>query len=243
MRLAVVQYQMRAIKDFQEFTTQCEFFLDVASDYQSDFIMFPELFTQLLSFTVPERPGLAARRLAEFTPQYLEMFTEMAVKYNINIIGGSQFVLEDDLLYNVSYLFRRDGTLGKQYKLHVTPSERKWWGVTPGNRVEVFDTDCGAISILICYDIEFPEIVRVATHKGAQIVFVPFNTDTRHGYLRIRHWRACVETIFTSPSGLYREPAVRGKLRHPLRSIHLHPAARSLLATPSPLNARPILKR
>jgi predicted amidohydrolase/ribosomal protein S18 acetylase RimI-like enzyme len=196
VRLAVVQYQMRAIKAFDEFATQCEFFLDVASDYQSDFIMFPELFTtQLLSFEEPQRPGLAARRLAEFTPQYLEFFTEMAVKYNLNIVGGSQFVLENDTLFNVSYLFRRDGTLGKQYKIHITPSERKWWGVSPGSSVEVFETDCGAISILICYDIEFPEIVRIAASKGAQIVFVPFNTDTRHGYLRIRHCALarCVE--------------------------------------------------
>jgi predicted amidohydrolase len=125
----------------------------------------------------------------------LEFFTEMAVKYNVNIIGGSQFVLEEDTLYNVSYLFRRDGTLGKQYKLHITPSERKWWGVSPGRAIEVFDTDCGVISILVCYDIEFPEIVRIAAAKGAQIVFVPFNTDTRHGYLRIRHCALarCVE--------------------------------------------------
>ena len=56
----------------------------------------------------------------------------MAVKYNVNIIGGSQFVIEQDVLHNISYLFRRDGTLGKQYKIHITPSERKWWGVDAG---------------------------------------------------------------------------------------------------------------
>ena len=132
------------------------------------------------------------------------MFTELALKYNINIIGGSQFVVEDEVLYNVSYLFRRDGTLGKQYKLHVTPSERQWWGVSPGNRVEVFDTDCGLISILICYDIEFPEVVRIAAQKGASIIFCPFNTDTRHGYLRIRNcaMARCVENhIYVAVSG------------------------------------------
>ena len=123
------------------------------------------------------------------------MFTELAVKYDINIIGGSHFVIEQDVLHNISYLFRRDGTLGKQYKIHITPSEKKWWGVTPGDRVEVFDTDCGRVAILICYDIEFPELVRIAASKGAQIIFVPFNTDTKHGYLRVRHCSLarCVE--------------------------------------------------
>lgn len=205
VRLAVVQYQMRAITGFDEMAKQCEFFIDVASDYKSDFVLFPELFTtQLLSCVPSSRPGQAARQLSEFTPQYLEFFTEMAVRYDLNIVGGSHFAIEDDELFNISYLFRRDGTLGKQYKLHVTPSERKWWGVTPGNKVEVFDTDCGRIAILICYDIEFPEIVRIAAQKGAQIIFVPFNTDTKHGYLRIRHCALarCVENhLYVAVSG------------------------------------------
>lgn len=196
IRLAVVQYQMRTIKAFDEFAQQCEFFIDTASEYKSDFVLFPELFTtQLLSCTHLSRPGEAARQLHEYTPQYLELFTEMAVKYNVNIVGGSHFVIEHDVLHNIAYLFRRDGTLGKQYKIHITPSERKWWGVAPGDRVEVFETDCGVIAILICYDIEFPELVRIAASKGAQMIFVPFNTDTRQGYLRVRNcaMARCVE--------------------------------------------------
>lgn len=196
IRLAIVQYQMRAIRSFDEFAQQCEFFIGTASEYKADFVLFPELFTtQLLSCMPKARPGTAARQLHEYTPQYLELFTEMAVKYNVNIVGGSHFVVEDEVLHNVSYLFRRDGTLGKQYKIHITPSERKWWGVAPGNKVEVFDTDCGVVAIQICYDIEFPELGRIAAHKGAQIIFVPFNTDTRHGYLRVRNcaMARCVE--------------------------------------------------
>lgn len=205
IRIASVQYQMRAISSFDEMAQQCEFFIDVASDYKSDFVLFPELFTtQLLSCVPSSRPGQAARQLSEFTPQYLDFFTEMAVKYDVNVIGGSHFAVEEGELFNISYLFRRDGTLGKQYKLHITPSERKWWGVTPGNKVEVFDTDCGVISILICYDIEFPELVRIAAQKGAQMIFVPFNTDTKHGYLRIRHCALarCVENhLYVAVSG------------------------------------------
>jgi predicted amidohydrolase len=187
---------MRAIRGFDEFAQQCEFFIDTASDYKSDFVLFPELFTtQLLSCMPKARPGESARQLHEFTPRYLDLFTELAVRYNVNIVGGSHFVVEEDVLYNVAYLFRRDGTLGKQYKIHITPSERRWWGVAPGSRVEVFDTDCGTVSILICYDVEFPELVRIAAQKGAKIIFVPFNTDTRHGYLRVRNcaMARCVE--------------------------------------------------
>lgn len=205
IRLCVVQYQLRTISSFSEFARQCEFFLDTASDYKCDFVLFPELFTaQLLSCVEAGRPGLAARQLAEFTPQYLEFFAEMSVKYDLNVIAGSQFVVERDELYNTSFLFGRGGSIGKQYKIHITPSERKWWGVSAGDRVEVFDTDCGRVAIQICYDIEFPELTRIAAKKGAQIIFVPFNTDTQHGYLRVRHCAQarCIENhIYVAISG------------------------------------------
>jgi predicted amidohydrolase len=132
-------------------------------------------------------PGQAARQLAEYTSQYLELMTDLAVKYHVNIVGGSQFTLEDDCLYNISYLFRRDGTIGKQYKLHVTPNERRWWGVTPGTVKEVFDTDRGRIAINLCYDVQFPELARLAAHRGARILFVPYNTDESHAYHRVRY--------------------------------------------------------
>jgi predicted amidohydrolase/ribosomal protein S18 acetylase RimI-like enzyme len=204
-RLCVVQYMMRSVDSFDEFARQCAYFVDVASDYRSDFVVFPELFTtQLLSLIESGRPAEAARKLAAYTPQYLDLFTEMAVKYNVNIVAGSHFTLESEHLYNISYLFRRNGTIGKQYKIHITPSERKWWGVEPGNQVSVFDTDRGKIAILICYDIEFPELARVAAAKGAKIIFVPYNTDERYGYLRVRTCAQarCVENgVYTAVSG------------------------------------------
>ncbi|MEZ4409564.1 MAG: GNAT family N-acetyltransferase [Polyangiales bacterium] len=191
VRVGLVQYAMRAISSWEEFERQCRFFVDVGADYQADFLLFPELFTvQLLSLVEPGRPGLAARALAAFTPKYLAMFSELAVKHHVNIVGGSQFTEENGELYNVSYLFQRDGRIGKQFKIHVTPNERRWWGVSGGRRVEVFDTDRGPVSILVCYDVEFPELARVASAKGAQILFVPFNTNDRMGYLRVR---ACAQ--------------------------------------------------
>jgi predicted amidohydrolase len=141
----------------------------------------------MLSFIEAPRPALAVRKLAEFTPQYVERFTKLAVRYNINIIGGSHFSVENDRLYNIAYLFQRNGSINKQYKLHITPNEKRWWGVDPGNSIEVFETDKGRISIQICYDIEFPEVSRIAVEKGAQIIFVPFCTDERYGYLRVRY--------------------------------------------------------
>lgn len=191
VRICAVQYMLREIKSFDDFATQCQYFVDVASGYKCDFVLFPEIFTlQLLSFLPNERPGVAVRQLAEFTPQYLELFNRLAINFNINIIGGSHFTKEGDDLFNIAYLFRRDGTMEKQYKIHITPNERRWWGIKPGDKIEVFETDRGKINIQICYDVEFPELSRIAVSKGAEIIFVPFCTDERYGYLRVRQ---CVQ--------------------------------------------------
>lgn len=204
-RICCVQYKMRKIASFDDFAQQIEYFVDVASEYKSDFVLFPELLTtQLLSFVGEKRPGAAARELSKFTDQYVELFNEMAIRYNVNIIGGSHFTLENDRVYNVSYLFHRDGKIDSQYKIHVTPSERQWWGVQPGSEPKVFDTDRGRVAINICYDVEFPELARYAVDNGAQILFVPYCTDERHGFTRVRitsQARAIENQIYVAIAG------------------------------------------
>ncbi|MCR4315762.1 MAG: GNAT family N-acetyltransferase [Planctomycetes bacterium] len=205
VRICCVQYRMRTIKTFEDFVQQVEYFTDVASNYHSDFVLFPEIFTtEMLSFIKAKDTATAVRKLAEYTPRYLEELTDLAVKYNVNIIGGSHFSIEEGYIYNIAYLFRRDGSIGKQYKLHITPNERRWWGVEPGDRIEVFDTDAGRIAIQICYDIEFPELARIAVTRGAQIIFTPFCTDERQGYLRVRYCaqaRAVENQVFVAIAG------------------------------------------
>jgi predicted amidohydrolase len=204
-RLCLVQYLMRRVQSFDEFAAQARFFVDLASDNKCDFVLFPELFTTALLCLIEARgPARAARKLAEFTPQYLELMNGLAVHHNVNIIGGSTFAVESDHLYNIAYLFRRDGTIEKQYKLHITPNEVRWWGVAGGSRLEVFQTDRGKIAILICYDVEFPELARLAAAKGASIIFVPFNTEERSGYLRVRHCaqaRAIENQVYVATAG------------------------------------------
>jgi len=205
VRLATVQYQMRAIQSFEDMVHEVDFYVSTAADYHADFVLFPELFTtQLMSFSNLKNPYRGGWELSKYTPQYIEMFADLAIRYNINIIGGSQFVEQDGKLYNIAFFFRRDGSIEEQYKLHVTPAEYKWWGVQGGSKLNVFDTDSGRVAILICYDMEFPELARIAVAKGAQIIFCPFNTDERNGYQRIRYSAIarCIENhIYTAIAG------------------------------------------
>lgn len=205
VRICVIQYMMKKINSFDEFAHQCEYYVDVASNYKSDFVVFPEIFTtQLLSFMDQDTPIESIRMLTTYTERYIEMFSDYALRYNVNIIGGSHFVEENGKIYNIAYLFRRDGTIEKQYKLHITPNEKQWWGISTGDSIRVFDTDCGKIAILICYDVEFPELARIVTEKGANIIFTPFCTDERQGYLRVRYCaqaRAVENQVYTVIAG------------------------------------------
>jgi predicted amidohydrolase len=110
----------------------------------------------------------------------------MALAYNINIVAGSMPEYVDQRLYNVSFLCRRDGTWDSQYKLHITPDEKQYWGLQGGENLKVFETDIGKIGILICYDVEFPELSRYLVDQGMNILLVPYWTDTKNGYLRVR---------------------------------------------------------
>lgn len=189
--VAAAQFQMRQTQNFEEFAQQCEFFVDTATEYRIDFLLFPEMLTNQLQALVPApRPGLTARRLDEFTRAYVELFTRLAMRFNVNIVAGSHLTLEDDNLYNVAYLFRRDGSHDKQYKLHIPHGEQHWWGVAPGQQLNVMNTDRGKIAILIGYDVQFPELARIAASEGADILFVPINTDIRSAYQRVR---ACAQ--------------------------------------------------
>ncbi|MCB0449232.1 MAG: carbon-nitrogen hydrolase family protein [Confluentibacter sp.] len=188
VRLGLIQWQMRLYKGMEELMQQAEFFIDSVSAYRSDFALFPEFFNApLMADHNHMSESEAIRELATHTPTIVKKFSEFAISYNINIITGSMPELRGDLLYNVGYLCKRDGSTERYEKLHVTPDEAKVWGMQGGNELKTFDTDCGKIGILICYDSEFPELSRILADEGMDILFVPFLTDTQNGYSRVRH--------------------------------------------------------
>lgn len=188
VRLGLIQWQMRPYKGLEDVLNQAEYFIDAVSGYRSDFALFPEFFNAPLmaghnSLTESE----AIRKLAAHTSKIVERFSKLAISYNINIISGSMPEIVNGRLYNVGYLCKRDGNIERYEKIHVTPDEAKVWGMQQGNTLKTFDTDCGKIGILICYDSEFPELSRLLADEGMDILFIPFLTDTQNGYSRVRH--------------------------------------------------------
>ena len=207
VRVATVQFQARKVASFEEFIENIEYFVDVCSDYRCDFVAFPELFTLQLLALEKRRltPSESIEALTAYTPHFVEALRKMALSHNINIIGGTHPTRTDDgEIQNVAYVFLRDGSVHQREKLHPTPDEKYWWGIQGGDEVSTILTDCGPIGILVCYDSEFPEMARRLADEGAQILFVPFCTDNRQGYLRVRYCsqaRAIENQVYVVMSG------------------------------------------
>lgn len=205
VRISCVQYQMRKVKSFKEFADQVSYFVDIAADYNSDYVMLPELYTlQLLSQTGALSPLEGMRRLADYHPRLRKLLAGLARKYDTTIIGGSSPARRDGKLYNIADICLPDGSVVEQPKLHITPNERKWWGITGGDSLRVIRTPSAKIGVLICYDVEFPEAARYLTDQGVEILFVPYCTDNRQGYLRVRYCaqaRAVENQIYVATAG------------------------------------------
>lgn len=205
VRLACVQYQMRKVRSFADFSRQVTDAVDVAADYGADFVLLPELFTvQLLSSAENMAPQTGMRKLAGYTRRFRDFVSELAKRYALTIIAGSHPVEQGDCLHNISYVCLPTGQQVAQPKLHITPNERKWWGISGGSYLQAIDTPKARIGVLICYDIEFPEAARYLADQGAEIIFVPFCTDNRQGYLRVRycgHARAIENQIYIALAG------------------------------------------
>ena len=187
IRLGLVQWQMRPLANLEALFEQSEFFIDVVSGYASDFVLFPELFiAPLMADFNHLNEADAIREISHFTEPIRKKFQEFAIAYNINIITGSMPFTEDGNLYNVGFLCKRDGTSEMYTKIHITPNEVQYWGMKGGSEIKTFDTDCGKIGIMICYDVEFPELSRLMADEGMEILFVPFLTDTQNAYTRVK---------------------------------------------------------
>ncbi len=207
IRIGTVQYMQRRVHSFSEFLKFVEYFVDVVADYKGDFVVFPEMFAlQLLSIEDQQlSPMESIEALTKYTPQFKEALRDMAIRYNINIIGGSHpTIMPNGRVENIAYIFLRDGSIHEQPKIHPTPNEVYWWNIEGGNTLKAIETDCRPIGVLVCYDSEFPELSRHLTDQGISILFVPFCTDERQSYLRVRYCcqaRAVENQIYVVMSG------------------------------------------
>ncbi len=191
IRVAALQYFIRPVQTFEQFRDQVEALVETAADYDCHLVVFPEYFTaQLLTLGNVKRPiHEQVRDLAQQVPRFVELMGGLARRFKIHIVAGTipEMTGNDGAVYNHCYFFGPSGRHGVQGKLHMTRFEKEDWHISAQSQLRVFDTAFGRMGIAICYDVEFPEIVRAAARQGVHVLAVPSCTDDRQGYLRVRY--------------------------------------------------------
>ncbi len=109
----------------------------------------------------------------------------VTARHGLWLLGGSLPAQEGGRLVNRATLFAPDGRRAVQRKGRMTRFETEEWGVASGGPPVVIETPWGRLGIAICYDAEFPPIVRAMVSAGAWLVLVPACTDSRAGATRV----------------------------------------------------------
>ncbi len=126
-----------------------------------------------------------------------KMLSSAAEAENIHLIGGSLPEREGSGIYNSSFIFGPDGgLLGRHRKIHlfdvdlpggVKVKESSTLGA--GNEITVVRTELAPIGVAICYDIRFPELIRLMVLDGAMVLTIPaaFNMTTGPAHWEMLH--------------------------------------------------------
>lgn len=188
LRVGAIQYPMRTIAAWPEFANQVEQYTRICSDYRCDIALFPELFTlQLLSIHPQTPKEQAVQLLDQWTDPLQKLLLDLAQRHSLVVVGGSHIHREADEVFNDCFVAFPDGKLECQRKIHATPNESWAWQVQGGSTLPVFLVGDVKFAVNICYDVEFPELARHQVDKGCELLLVPFCTDERRGYFRVRH--------------------------------------------------------
>jgi len=188
LRVAATAFPMLPVSNAaawsERFTSACAF----AADGGATLVVFPEYVTAPL-LTLD-------RDWNHWTTTWLDTASAAARAYNLHVLAGTHLVDEHGTLRNRAALVAPNGTITFQDKLHPTPWERSW-GLAPTSQLTLCTIAGVRIAILICYDIEFPELARAAAKAGAEMLLVPSWTDDRQGFQRVRRCAAarCIENV------------------------------------------------
>ncbi|KGE19371.1 carbon-nitrogen hydrolase family protein [Paenibacillus wynnii] len=209
LTIAVMQYGLTPIQTAEQFWTGLQSKIDEAVRGKADLLVFPEYTTShLLSIVPPMNYEEACSYLDSFTGAYHEFFQAASAKGNIVILGGTNICKGEGGFVNKATLFFPDGRMETQDKVHLTPEERIEWKLVPGNELNIIETKWGNLAILTCYDIEFPELARIAADKGVELILCPSYTEAEYGYHRVRNTcqaRAIENQLFVALSGVVGE--------------------------------------
>lgn len=190
VRIAAAQYDIGFFDSWEAYEAKLEAWVAEAAA-RADLLVFPEYGAMELASLLPEAtradlggqiPGMQA-----YLPRFLALHRELARRHGVYLLAASfPVTAEGGDHRNRAHLFAPTGEMGYQDKLQMTRFERESWQIGGGQGLRVFETALGPIGLAICYDAEFPLLVRRLVEAGVELLLVPSCTDGLAGYHRVR---------------------------------------------------------
>lgn len=104
----------------------------------------------------------------------VEGWRRLAEELGVVIAGGFPEMADDGHVYNSAVIVDEGGVLALHRKTHLWDEEPNWFAFGE-SRPPVVDTAYGRIGLAVCYELEFPELVRSVALEGAQLLCAPVN--------------------------------------------------------------------
>lgn len=190
VRVAAAQYPLDLFRSLDAYRDKISRWVAVAAADGADLLVFPEYGAMELAgaFGVDVAGDLAAslEAVSRALQTIDDTHADLARQHGVHILAASgPSAREDGRFVNAARLVTPEGRIGVQEKCVMTPFERGW-GISAGAGPRVFDTSLGPIGVAICYDSEFPLLVRSLTKAGARLILVPTCTEHVSGFNRVR---------------------------------------------------------
>jgi predicted amidohydrolase len=188
-----VQFALRAEPTVEAFLQHVGELAREAAGAGAEVVLFPELASTGLLGAIDDHEVTTSTisrdywdRLPAHTEAIVHGLTTLARELGIVIVGGSHNRLaEDGSLRNTAYVFHPGGRVESQDKIHLTPQEHAL-GARGGDELLVTRMGPFTVGVLICADIQFPELSRHLVRRGVDLILCPSLTWNRRGVHRVR---------------------------------------------------------
>lgn len=190
MRVAAWQYPIELHASFDAWRAKIDRAASDAKAAGAELLVMPEYSSMELTAILPrdEQVDLQTQLsgMQRLVGDYLTALSDTAKQHSLAIVGGSFPERVVDLVHNRLRVFGPRGDSVLVEKLQMTRFERELWGIVGGSAQPVIELGPIRLGVAICYDAEFPLIVRRLVDAGANVIAVPSCTDGLAGYHRVR---------------------------------------------------------
>ena len=192
-RIALANVRFPATRE--ESVTLAEEAIAEAAKGEAEIVCFPECF-------VPGYRGIDKQVLPP-DPAFLERawsrIAAAAKSAGLTVILGTERVIDDAVVATALVIYPDGTRAGFQDKVQLDPSEDNIY--SPGSGRQVFQNSRLKFGVAICHEgWRYPETVRYAAQRGAQVVFHPHFHEAEAG--------SYVPTTFADPANTFHEKAM-----------------------------------